>query len=111
MNMKADVLLTAVIEIDAANSERNLARQKRRWELNLLISITAAAVTGMFGLLFSAAVFANLFPHDGRLSILGSILLAVSFPLLVLSAHCLDRIDEAKHARRSADLKRRLFKN
>jgi hypothetical protein len=111
MNIKADALLTAVIEIDAANSEHNLARQKRRWELNLLISVTAAAVTGMFGLIFSAAVFANLVPHDGRLSTLGSILLAISFPLLVLCAHCLDRIDETKRAIRRADLKRRLFKN
>jgi hypothetical protein len=108
--MKADAFFTAVIEIENAKSERTLCRHKRNWDLCLLISSNSAAVTGIFGLVLSGAVFVGLIPHDGRLSIFGSLLLAVSFPLLVLAAHCLDRIDEVKHAIRRADLNRRLFK-
>src|SRR4051794_31680359 len=106
MNIKAEALLTAVKQTTAANSEHGLTRQKRRWEFCLLITLTSAAVTGLFGLLLSAAVFVELVPHNGTLSMLGSFLLMLSFPLLVLAAHCLDSIDEAQHARRRADLNR-----
>ena len=108
--MKADAFFTAVIEIENAKSERTLSRDKRNWDLCLLVSLTSAAVTGIFGLVLSGAVLVELIPHEGMLSIFGSLLLAVSFPLLVLAAHCLDRIDEIKHAIRCADLNRRLFK-
>jgi hypothetical protein len=108
--MKADAFFTAVIEIENAKSERTLGRHKRNWDVCLLVSLTSAAVTGIFGLVLSGAVFVELVPYEGMLSNLGSFLLAVSFPLLVLAAHCLDRIDEIKHAIRRADLNRRLFK-
>jgi len=110
MSMKADALFTAVIKIETEENERSLSRQKRKWDVCLLVSSISAAVTGIFGLVLSAAVFVDLVPHDGMLSIFGSLLLAVSFPLLVLAAHCLDRIDEIKHAIRRTDLNRRLFK-
>jgi hypothetical protein len=50
----------------------------------------------------SAGSLLNMITKYGVLSYAGSFLLAISFPLLFLTAHCLDRIDEAKTAIRMA---------
>jgi hypothetical protein len=42
-------------------------------------------------------------PHEGRASLLGTVLLAATFPLMIFAAHCLDKMDETNAAIRSAN--------
>ena len=107
--MKADALITATIEIRPATDETMLIRSKRRWQVWLFASAAAAAVTAALGLALSAASLFRLISNSGTLSTAASILLAVSFPLLLCAAHCLDRIDELKTAIRVMAYRRTLL--
>jgi hypothetical protein len=107
--MRADALLTASIEVETAIDEKVYIRAKRRWQFRLFVIGLATTITASIGLLLSAASLLNMITKSGRLSLAGSVLLAISFPLLFLTAHCLDRIDEAKSAIRMASYRKTLL--
>jgi len=78
----------------AARSASVSKRERRRWLHCLLFSCIGAAVCGVFGLSLSAFSLLRLVARDGTLSIVGTILLVLSFAMLAVVSHCLDRIAE-----------------
>lgn len=97
------VLRTAALSKDP---DSGLRLRRRKWAKGLIASVSAACVTGLFGLLFAAASLLHFVAWSGRVSATSTILLAVSFPLLIVAAHCLDKMDEINHAIRSAQYRR-----
>jgi len=75
----------------------------------MLTTTVSAAVTGIFGLALAGASLLSILDSRSRLGFMGTILLAVTFPLLVLAAHCLDKIEDANRAHRVASYRRTVF--
>jgi|KBSMisStaDraftv2_1062788.scaffolds.fasta_scaffold336720_2 hypothetical protein len=96
--MKAGALLTVNIKVKASRDEDTSIRSKKRWQICLFAGAAAAAVTSTFGLMLSAASLIGAIQSNGRMSIAGTVLLAISFPMLIFTAHCLDKIDQIKTA-------------
>lgn len=107
----ADVVLTFEIGIGKADLENRFHRVRRRWIKCLLVSSITAGTTGLFGLLLAAASFLHLIAPFELLSVLGSALLFLTFPLLVFTSHCLDRIDDANKGIRLAAYRENIFGN
>ena len=75
----------------------------------MLTTTTTAAITGIFGLTLAGASLLRIIDSRSELGFIGTILLAVTFPLLVFAAHCLDRIEDANREHRVASYKRIVF--
>ena len=83
--------------------EARLLRRRRRWALGLAVSITTAFLTGLLGLALGAISLLRLVLAESPSAIYGTVLLLVTFPLLVLAAHCMDKIDEVNRAIRGVN--------
>jgi hypothetical protein len=70
----------------------------RVWQGAFLLSGFLGIGSGIAGLIYSFESLSGFV--DSRLSIFGTILIAAMFPLLILAAHCLDKIGEANRASR-----------
>jgi hypothetical protein len=81
-------------------------RRKRQWSTALLVSAIAGILTGMSGLVLAGAALLHIISPYGDLGILGTILLVVTFPLLIFQAHCLDKIEATNRAQKMANYKR-----
>jgi hypothetical protein len=75
----------------------------------MLTSTTLAILTAFFGLLLAGASLLRLIDSGSHLALAGTLLLMATFPLLVFSAHCLDRIEDANRARRVASYRQMVF--
>jgi len=84
-------------------AESKLILERRRWTIALTASASSSAVTGLVGLVLAAASLLRFVPHEGRASLFGTVLLAATFPLMIVAAHCLDKMDEANVAIRRAN--------
>jgi hypothetical protein len=83
---------------EVVTPEERLAKCRRRWALGLAVSCLAAFLTGLLGLALAAISLLHIIPTGGPSAILGPVLLVVAFPLLILAAHCMDKIDEVNRA-------------
>lgn len=72
--------------------------RKRMWTAGAMASAVMAIFSGITGLVFSAASLFGMVAKDGRMSIVGTVMVAVAFPLMILTGHCMDEIARAKHA-------------
>lgn len=70
-----------------------LIRLKRSWSAAFVTSATLGVLAGISGLCINALFLFNIAENKGALSLAGTWLLVVAFPLLFLSAHSLDRVD------------------
>ena len=84
-------------------------RRKRRWSTMLLISAIGGVLTGITGLVLAGAALLHVIAPFGGVSMIGTFLLVVTFPLLIFQAHCLDKIEEANRAQRIASYRRMVF--
>jgi cytochrome c biogenesis protein CcdA len=89
--MRAIVLFK---NFEAVMPEARLVKRRRRWALGLAVSCMAAFLTGLVGLVLGAISLLHLVPADRDWGIYGPVLLMVAFPLMILAAHCMDKIDE-----------------
>jgi len=78
-----------------------LARLKSSWTAVFATSATLGALAGLSGLCINALFLFDIADNKGALSLAGTWLLIVAFPLLFLGAHCLDRIDKVEKSIRS----------
>ena len=99
--MKAGALLTVNIKVKASRDEDTSILSKKRWLIGLFSGAAAATVTSTFGLVLSAASLIGAIQPNRLMSIAGTVLLATSFPILMFTAHCLDKIDEIKKVTRA----------
>lgn len=73
-----------------------LARNRKFWKIGILISGSLGNICGFLGLLSSFESFFGVTKQS--LSGIGTVLIAASFPLLFLAAHCMDKSGEIEKA-------------
>jgi hypothetical protein len=107
--MKTEAVSTVLTTLAPKYSDSSYRRVHRKWVFYMLSTTVTATITGIFGLTLAGASLLGLVGSSSRLGFAGSVLLAVTFPLLVLAAHCLDRIEDVNRAERVASYKRIVF--
>lgn len=70
----------------------------RLWTSGLLASAIAGGAAGLGGLAIGILSITGFIQSGAELSAPGSVLVAISFPLLILAAHCIDRVAAADKA-------------
>ena len=75
----------------------------------LLMSAIAGVLTGITGVVLAGAALLHVIAPFGGLSMIGTFLLVITFPLLMFQAHCLDKIEAANRAQRVASYRRMVF--
>jgi len=75
----------------------------------LLVSSIAAGITGIFGVALAVLSLVHVISATGRPGLTGTFLLALTFPLIVFAAHCLDRVDDANRTHRMASYRKQIF--
>ena len=75
-----------------------LCRRKQRWTAALFISSVFGIILGGFGLVISGLNAFGFLTRGEGIGRVGSLLIVVAFPLVMFSAHCLDKIDQADKA-------------
>ena len=90
----------AVSNIDVQTARVNLVfgleRERAYWTMGLMSSASLGAIAGLSGILIGAASFVGLASGMRWTSSLVTWLIVISFPLFVLAAHCLDRLDDVE---------------
>ena len=107
--MKIDTVSTALTTVRPIHHDGSYLRVHRKWVFYMLTTTITAAITGIFGLALAGASLLHLIDSRSVLGFAGTILLATTFPLLVVAAHCLDRIEDINRADRVASYKRIVF--
>ena len=107
--MKADAVSAVLTTLKPKYSDSSYRSVHRKWVFYMLMTTTAAATTGIFGLALAGASLLHIIDSRSVIAFAGTALLAVTFPLLVLAAHCLDRIEDVNRAHRVASYKRIVF--
>ena len=72
-------------------------RRQMNWTAALIISASLGALSGVCGIVIGAASLLGLTHSMKGISSLTTILIVIAFPLLMLAAHCLDRLDDIEH--------------
>ena len=109
LTMRSEAVPISVTAISRHYSQESNRRTHRRWMTMLLVAITLAVLTGGFGLALAAVSLLQIIAPYGRLAFVGTALLAVTFPILVFAAHCLDRIEDANRVQRMASYRRLVY--
>ena len=107
--MKTDAVSAVLTTLTPKYSDSSYRRVHRKWVFYMLTTTITAVITGIFGLTLAIASLLRIIDSRSELGFIGTILLAVTFPLLVLAAHCLDRIEDVNRAHRVASYKRIVF--
>lgn len=96
--MKTAALNSAIVNFAVEVPPTILERRLRRWTTGLLVSSIVGTLAGLNGLAIAAVTLLESPGQWSLLSALGTALLAATFPLFFLAAHCLDKIDQTKNA-------------
>lgn len=80
---------------DTGTERKNNARRKR-WKIGLYLSISAACLLGLTGLIISGLYYIDVSKHTKLIKEIGTVLVLFAAPLYFLAAHCLDMIDPRK---------------
>jgi uncharacterized membrane protein YfcA len=67
-------------------------KSRRYWTWALFGSAVGGAIAGVCGLFIGLVSLLGLTDSRSALAVVGTLMVAVSFPLFLLAAHCLDRI-------------------
>jgi len=78
--------------------------------MGLTLCCVFASVFGLVGLTLALLSLLHVISATGRGATLGNVLLAITFPLMIFAAHCLDRIDKTNRQIRIAAFRRDLLK-
>jgi len=108
--MRSIVVLHAAAEVKPEEPESLYRRRRRLWMMSLTLSCVLAPVFGLLGLALAFMSLLHVISAAGRGSTLGSVLLAITFLLMIFTAHCLDRINETNREIRIATFRRNLLK-
>jgi hypothetical protein len=86
-----------------AAAEASLIRERKRWAIGMSASAATAALTGLFGIVIAAFSLLHVIDPYGGLSLVGNLFLVVTFALMIVAAHCLDKMDETTAKIRAAN--------
>lgn len=96
--MKTVAMNSAIVRFAVEVPPTILERRLRRWTTGLLVCSIAGTIAGLNGLAIAAVTLLEAPGQSSLLSALGAALLAATFPLFFLAAHCLDKIDQTRNA-------------
>jgi len=108
--MRSIVVLQGAADVRQEEPESAFRRRHRFWMMSLTLCCLSASIFGLIGLTLALLSLLNMISAAGRGGTLGNVLLAITLPLMVFAAHCLDRIDETNHEIRVAAFPRNLLK-
>ena len=75
------------------NREKQLSKLGTQWTVLLLVSGSLGVGSGVVGVVLNALFLFGVLKNEGALGLTAVLLLVAAFPLLFLTAHCLDRVD------------------
>lgn len=90
------------IEISRPAIENFTAEKSKssRWFLILISSAASAIVCGLAGLILSGLAYFDLVENTKRFNRIGVWLVVIIFPLIMLTAHALDKIEAIEKAKK-----------
>lgn len=84
--------LEMVSEEEETAKISNAGKRRRKWLAALLFSSLGGVLVGLTGLVISGLSLFNLIEKTSLANRIGTILIVVAFPLVLFSAHALDKI-------------------
>ena len=99
--MKEFLTSSLLIDSQYIDSDNTLRRSLHRWIAALLFCLALTLDSFVIGIAIAHLAFTGAVDGRSRWSFLGTLLIAAGFPLLLLTAHCMDRIDAAETAIRT----------
>jgi hypothetical protein len=84
---------TVIEEARVPGNEKN---RLSRWRLTLFFSAAAGIISALSGLLLGAISYFGFFRNAKAVNQTGNLLIIAAFPLMMLAAHALDKINEIK---------------
>lgn len=90
--------INTAVDLPVRQSEKadSYIKARRAWTTGLCVSGVLGIAAGLIGIIFSLESLSGI--AGSQMSVAGTVLIAAMFPLLILAAHCLDKIGEAKKA-------------
>ena len=80
--------------------EIKLRSRERNWKISSVLIAAIAISSGLLGLIFSLSNILGLSDQIGRFGHLGTLLIVIFFPLMMLTAHAMDKGGAAEKALR-----------
>ena len=107
--MKTEAISAVSTALRPQYGDPTYQRVHRKWVFYMLTTTITATITALFGLTLAGMSLLRVIDSRSALGFTGTILLAVTFPLLVLAAHCLDKIEDINRSHRVASYERIVF--
>lgn len=89
--MNATATITNYTRPYSVNNEDLMSRSLSRWTAGLVFSSGFGILVGLLGTAIEALSILGI-AHESSVQVLGTAGIVLSFPLLILAAHCLDEI-------------------
>ena len=96
----ADVMVTEEIFLPAVKSKDIVPKSIRRWQILLAASFVLGTFLGLVGLLLSLMSAVRILTNDIITGQTEAALIVIALLLLIVGAHCVDRINELRTADR-----------
>jgi hypothetical protein len=91
--------------------EEGLNKSVARWKAVLFISAACGVFSGVIGLVLSGLTLLGLSDYLSGVGHLGNWMVGAFFPLLILAAHALDKVQDAKKVLRLTSCRKQGFKD
>lgn len=98
--MKEIVLQTRTVIEETEKQVSEIDKKRlRRWTFTLYFSVIAGIIFAIAGLVLGAFSYLGLFADAETVNQFGNLIIIAAFPLMILGAHALDKINEIKTAK------------
>ncbi len=87
-----ETVLSSTYFQESAEAAAQRKNRASRWQFILIISVSIALLFIVGGLFISGLAYLGLVEHAKIMSRIGTLMIVISAPLFILSAHCLDEI-------------------
>ena len=87
------------VDIETKISETNEKRLSR-WRSTLFISFITGIISAVSGLLLGGLSYTGFFRNPNAVNQTGNFMIIAAFPLMMLGAHALDKINEIKRGKK-----------
>jgi len=96
--MNAMAVSNIEVHVMRADHSSRLHRQQSMWMTALVTSGSLGAITGVSAILIGTGSFFGLSKEIKGISSLLTVLIIIAFPMFVIAAHCLDRLDDVERS-------------
>lgn len=96
--MKEIILPKILFYEKKSQEELSLCKIRDRWQAALFTSAALGVFSGLAGLIISGLSLLSFFKDSKEIGNAGACLIVAAFPLMMLTAHCLDKIYAADKA-------------